>query len=318
MKNARFHPTLILAVLGGLACSGEEGLITADDDGQTIATLSGTLDATSAPDISGSIYFAILWMPEASLAAIFDAPDLYDGFQSNCTWTSGFGLGSKLTLTETIVSDWIPEPVEFQPEFPLDFSIPLRRVPPEASRIDLGGMLDGGEGEMAMGLLIAYEDSDGDGVLDLPSPGEDGDHLLAISSDQIIMYLDGTVNTDAGFFSNVTDGEFEPGLNVMTYDNTTRTFETRASPDSLKMTFLPNDPALRAGSVSLTCSVLERRHVYGGPRPERVDSATCNEFRDYVWRVTEQDPGEPCVIVVTRGRECLTPTQSEPANWPCP
>jgi hypothetical protein len=115
--------------------------------------------------------------------------------------TSG---GESCRITDVLATALL-QPVTYAAAFPISFAVPVEGAPPAPARYDLAGQ--GGSGVLAMGVVLAFVDSDGDGALRLGTPGSPGEPGLANSAYQdylppdgeprrsyFITYLRGTIN----------------------------------------------------------------------------------------------------------------------------
>jgi hypothetical protein len=159
----------ILICLIAAACGGATGT---EKQGTALVTLHGQLTGASTATSTGPVSVAIAWYP--SVAA------------------NGPTSGAKAIVTQKVT---------FQGTFPVDFTVQLDGPPPDDALIDLAQ--NGGRGKAAYGVLIAFEDRNGNGQLDLiPPGGAPVDRIVGASSGDpsavipavtySIQYLDGT------------------------------------------------------------------------------------------------------------------------------
>ncbi len=143
--------------------------------GEPLATVQGQLTASPGTAITGTVRLALAWYPRSQTAQPTHAP-------------------------KSIVTEDLP----YQGTFPLNYSFDIYGLPPAEALSSLAPQ--GGTGVAAIGLLIAYEDLNGNGQLDtIPAGGTAVDRVLGSSAGDLlsnpqpgerfyeIVYLDGTV-----------------------------------------------------------------------------------------------------------------------------
>jgi hypothetical protein len=86
----------------------------------------------------------------------------------------------------------VAEDLPFQPTFPSSFTIELQNPPPQAAMIDPG---KGGQFKVAIGFVVAYEDLNGNGKLDLVTDANGAfiDKIVGTSPDLAVFYLEGSI-----------------------------------------------------------------------------------------------------------------------------
>lgn len=158
MKN--LHHALILApafALAGVACGGN-GLSGSTDRASTIATIHGRLENPAGLPLDGSAFrVAIVW---ALLG-----PDSRNGILRTS------------------------EDVPVTPQFPSQFELNLTRLPPPEAmdHTSFAGIA------AAVGAIVAYEDTNYNGRLDLVDPYATSgiDRVLSVPADTTLMYIEG-------------------------------------------------------------------------------------------------------------------------------
>ncbi|MGC4001571.1 MAG: hypothetical protein QM767_30570 [Anaeromyxobacter sp.] len=135
-----------------LAGCGDE-LVGGDYPGEPLATLGGSMVPTPETELSGPVRLAVAWYPQ---------------------WLSAEDPSGGAAPPTVVTED-----VEAQGTFPVEFRFPIYRPPPRAAQAPLGGGLDG---RGSFGVLLAYQDLDGDRQLDLiPEDGAPVDRVIGSS-----------------------------------------------------------------------------------------------------------------------------------------
>jgi hypothetical protein len=110
--------------------------------------------------------------------------------------------------------------IRFHGSFPINFEFQLYDAPPANALADLAA--DGGSGRIAYGVLIAYEDSNGNGQLDVIQPGGSPvDSIVGLSvgdpslpppaASYYVVYLDGTLSA-SDYFASL---DLQQGYNLL-------------------------------------------------------------------------------------------------------
>jgi hypothetical protein len=134
--------------------------------------VQGQLRSATASALAAPVRLAVVWYP------------------------SWFGTAEGVPPVVGEVHNWT-----FDGTFPVDFTVELRGPPPDAALVDLSK--SGGSGKAAYGLIVAFEDGNGNGTLDLAtSASASPDRIIGTSTadpslpppDQhtYVAYLDGT------------------------------------------------------------------------------------------------------------------------------
>ncbi len=182
-----------------LACSGGGGSSPSEQ-----ATLRGTLKQTEAFAVPGQVSFAVQWMGAEYADPILNdanrdpfAPD--PQLRTICsenppiTWGTCDGTptsGTQHCVITDVLATALLQPVRYEASFPISFAVPIEGPPPAVALYDLSRQ--GGRGVYAMGTVLAFVDSNGDGALQLGTPGIAGEPGLAAAAYQDYLPADGT------------------------------------------------------------------------------------------------------------------------------
>lgn len=151
-SNTKFLPTGLLA-LGLLAAACGE-VITPDYRGQPIATVGGQLMAAETTALPETVRLAVAWYPSWLQEGVASAP--------------------KAIVTQEVA---------YRGTFPQRFTFDFFAPPPDAALVDAPPE-EGIAAKAAYGLLLAYEDLNGNGKLDtLSANGTGGDRILGSAFD---------------------------------------------------------------------------------------------------------------------------------------
>lgn len=184
------------------------------------ATVHGTLRQTQAFQVPGRVSFALQWLgaafaestvradldpytpdPQLSIVCSVTSPIVY----GTCDGVATSG-GESCRVTDVLATALL-QPVTYPAAFPISFAVPVEGAPPALTLYDLAGQ--GGSGVFAMGVLLAFVDSDGDGALRLGTPGSPGEPGLAISAYQDYLPPDGEPRRS--YFVTYLRGTINPG-----------------------------------------------------------------------------------------------------------
>lgn len=309
MPNAHLSASLLLATTALLAgCGSLDGHTDRPD---VLTNIHGTLDTPSGPAPTGNVRIALVWM----------------------------GLASDVNSSEDL---------PIQPIFPAQFTLALHHAPPadamlRESSADGVAQADASvpyDFQIAYGSVVAYEDRNGNGALDLvrDDAGAFIDQVLAIDSSSAVVFLQGEVP------QGVLKVTLTPGYSLLTthagcpsppvYDGSVNCDWDRVLPiDTPLHLTVSNDPQLNeimcstyghhAGSsgTALQWSVTEQGTPPGGyPASDAAGLACSPSGGSYRY--------QRCVLVgFCKGEEdCIdwsvtlfdaAPT-AKPAGWPCP
>jgi hypothetical protein len=120
----------------------------------------------------------------------------------------------------------VSEDLPVQPVFPSSFVIQLTSPPPAAAIVSQGGA------QLAAGVVVAYEDLNGDGMLDLV-PSDAGsfiDKIVGANPDVYVAYISGPVPADAT--GNGVLGAPSSGYNLLQSGTCQATMPGGATPDA--------------------------------------------------------------------------------------
>lgn len=144
---------LAAAVLAAAPGCGDR-LAGADYRGVPLATVSGSMVPTPETDLRGPVRLALVWYPQ---------------------WLAADDPGAGEATAVAIVT----EDVRAEGTFPADFRFPILRPPPVAA---IAPLAPGLAGRGSFGVLLAYQDLDGDGRLAaIPRDGAPVDRVVASS-----------------------------------------------------------------------------------------------------------------------------------------
>lgn len=195
------HRRSHLLLLGATLTAGcADGMADESYPGKPLALVKGEVRAAPGAALAGDLSLAILWAPrldatprQTDTTELFGPPPM-----------RGMGGPSprvRVTTRTEFETRWISQAVSYRPVFPFRFELPIRTVPPAEAQQDLGPL--GGAGRIATGVLVAYEDLDGDGRFTQGTPATPGDRVVASSWHdrdpaapsimQTIVFLDGTL-----------------------------------------------------------------------------------------------------------------------------
>lgn len=159
--------------------------------GAPLVSLRGQLSASPMLETSSDLHLAIAWYPH-------------------------IGIDRALSQPRAIVAQDIVDPETF----PLAYQFDLYGPPPPEALGDLSGV--DGPPRAAVGVLLAYEDKNGNGALDTLSPGDSPkDRVLGASwefferSGFMVVYVDGLTVPQS---RNATMAALRPGVNVVGKD----------------------------------------------------------------------------------------------------
>jgi hypothetical protein len=321
---------------------GPSGLADGGYHGETLATFRGELKAA---DARGAIAMAILWAPSfegettsSPSGANNGPPSMMSGGANPGPGAvpppnNGGGHGTQACPVGADAPDpvdhqlsfprWVTESVRYQAQFPIDFQVPISSVPSPSVQVDLAPY--GGQGRVSIGLLIAYEDTDGNGTFTPSSPGRIGDRLIATSARQegatLIIFLDGTLpaNNDAAILK-VIPANTPQGFSVVDFTNGGASGPTQVALHTVQETTIElgtADP--HAGYYDIidcsTIDVTETTTPQNAPVPAGADVSCSSDRHSYRWTLRAN---AVCTEGATFGSGCFDPSGPAPAGWPCP
>ncbi len=309
MRRIALFSACLFAALTSSACGS-----LADDPGtlEPLAVLRGQLTNPDAINVKSDVRVAVIWVNYA-----------------------GGNSGSYSVAQDVAV----------QPVFPSQFSLELVAPPPESALMtDPKGNPDASSStdfRMAIGGIVAYEDLNGNGMLDLAGPTDTAfvDRIVGATDSLLLTWFQGTI--PASIVD--TDGHAPSlGFNLLSMPPSTDTtdqvpycfpeytpsngdsmsFETKFLPvDSVISLPLSADPRLAewmcespAGSTGSSGSGVGLPSSF--PKPDDPGLKCSADGRAYYW--------ESCIQAgVCSGTDCtsecyaLDATQPAPAGWPC-
>ncbi|MFY0528706.1 hypothetical protein ACN28I_37925 [Archangium gephyra] len=130
-------PVLLLSLL--LTLAGCDGVVTPQHEGEPLVTLEGQMNPTPDARIDGQVRLALVWYPQWMAAED----------------TGGTQEGPLEIVTEDVV---------YQGSFPANYRFHIYRPPPAEALAPLG---EGLQGKGAFGVLLAYQDGNGNAKLDI-------------------------------------------------------------------------------------------------------------------------------------------------------
>jgi hypothetical protein len=225
------------------------------------------------------------------------------------------------------VSDglWSMQAVTYKAKSLLEFSLPIHDLPPEEVMEDLSYM--GVNGRMAMGIIVAFADKNGDQVFNKGDADRIEDRLLSASAltteDEHyvgwVMFLDG--ESPARHFE--ISGILEQGFNIVIEDEYTVRVVDIDEPISL----IPMETSGAGPELAeIQCNNIDYIYDFNGPVPTETpfgcagfggggpgpDGIIINEMG---WEVHLEDPANPCAIRVSSGYVCYTDEGQVPETW---
>jgi hypothetical protein len=158
----------------GVAGCGEYGLADETYPVEPVAILEGELQASVGTG-QGPTAMTLAWAPDVGATERLAALLLAEG--ASC----GTERGALL------------QPMSFQPYFPSSFVLPLSTTPLPAAQLALEPL--GGQGRLALGWVVFFQDGNRNGVLDLGSEGVKPERVVATSLDSglAVLFLDGAL-----------------------------------------------------------------------------------------------------------------------------
>jgi hypothetical protein len=144
---------LLLSLLLALTGCGE-AIVGPGHEGQPLVTLEGQMTPTPDARITGQVRLALVWYP-----------------QWLATEEAAAGMGAPMAV--------VTEDVIYQGSFPVNYRFHVYRPPPKEALAPLGGGL---QGEGAFGILLAYQDRNGNAQLDtIAEKGAPVDQIIGAS-----------------------------------------------------------------------------------------------------------------------------------------
>ncbi len=167
------HPGLLLALLLASACGS---VVDPTYAGEPLASLEGQMSVASGTSLDGSVRMALAWYP---------------GLLSD---DAGLPAGPAQAI--------VTEEVVYETSFPVSYRFNIYRPPPTEALVALG---NGFQGRGALGLLLVYQDHNGNALLDpIPPEGPPVDRVLGsslewtVSPAWFVLYVDSEQAPETG------------------------------------------------------------------------------------------------------------------------
>jgi len=304
MTRSRLLPVLLLLTFGcgGLANNQYAGL--------TLATVQGHLTEPGTTQVEGTIGMTIFWdgattpgvpMPASGTGAgtVTGEPPLSCPAPAHLHDTTGTASWSS----------FVTQSVTYQPHFPVAFSIPITTVPPPSAQLDLTQF--GGQGTLSMGIVVAYQDVNGNGAYDFGTPTREPEPILATSLTadvhSLILFLDGHLNGRLEI-PGLPAGFDTQGFSVLTYDPAVGDLAPGPASTPISLVVGPNTATRDLGCASIQLDTVHDAAPLAGA------TTSCLNATGYIWQLTRSP--STCVQEVHTGVVCLG-TSAPPADWPC-
>lgn len=270
-------------------------------EGEVLQRLSGTIEPGPG-SAAGEVSVAVLWFPRRP------PDDRLGPIEPPTPQCTGSPPAEVLERTVEERTAWVGEVLRFEPAFPLNFELPLRRVPPLEARVRMG------DATVSAGILLAFVDADGSGSYLPPSLGRAGDPLVALSyaegRTQTLLFTQGGVEVEERPGAPLTDGfhiaESGPGIDDL--------YLPPSAP--IRMT-MPEEAILLAQLRNSLCETRVIELTKGG-WPQAGDEVFCgSEGRIWLSRGYAIDLEDPCRVALRTSAGCLGPEAAPPPDWPC-
>ncbi len=194
-RGPRLTSWLATLALGVAGC-GEYGLADETYPVEPVAILEGELHA-SVGNGRGPTAMTLAWAPD--FAATERLAALLLARESSC----GLERGALL------------QPMSFQPYFPSSFVLPLSTTPVPAAQLALEPR--GGQGRLALGWVVFFQDDNRNGVLDVGPEGTKPERVVATSLDSglAVLFLDGALPRERSGPWTEWPGEVPRGFSLL-------------------------------------------------------------------------------------------------------
>ncbi len=332
-----------------LAACGD--LVDEHYEGEPLAVLKGRLlAADNAPAMDREVSLALMWersdfhdpwvrydpaLLYPLLAETTCTTTVLEG-QENCDGTP-YRLVEECTTVDLALARRTEE-VDYEPIFPISFSVPVFHLPPAEALYDLSQQ--GGQGSFAMGYLMAYDDIDGDGEFKFGSPVLAPEPVLAAAVFQdyqpppntpresfFIVFLDGTINLDNVLPSasyRDTIASVPQGFSIwwrQEYVDDPQypsqiTREVLPISAQIDMTVRPEVDKFGDG-----CETRVRREIRFDDGTAYGDRLWCDELGTtaqwYTWTFSHEEWVDTCTYESTLRQACIGDLAQPPADWPC-
>ncbi|MCK6546451.1 hypothetical protein L6R52_11425 [Myxococcota bacterium] len=289
--------TALAALMLG-ACGG---------DGPDTTTFTGRLTAPAGSEA----HLAILWFPQ-SITGDEPIPGPGGGDPDpTCTGEPGEPETERVTIP-TIA--WASQSARSTGTSGA-FTLAMDGAPPEAVRFDLSTV--GGSGHLSAGVVVAYDDADGDGAFDQGVPGDAGDAVLGVSAEgegsTMIVHLDGTLPAE---LTEGLRGPLPQGYSLLVFDAETGEYAVQPLSAGIDLAVAaPDSEESGVMRMFYGCRSVELAVTSGGLPPDGA-ALECSATGDaFSWQT--EPTYSACAIEMAYGSACLDEGQSPGAGWPC-
>ncbi len=304
-RSSRFKAAVLVPLLVALAACGTA--VTPVYPGVTLATFSGALTANQNTNITNPVALTIFWMSKIPVPTF---ATLKDPLPPTC------GQPSSVHVRQETFDRYVAQSVAYQPQFPINFTLPITSVPVAAAQLDLS--LVGGVGKLSTGVIVAYEDLNGNGSYDFGSPGVAPEPILSTSINallartgpgKVLMFLDGTLPPNsAPWPSNLPQG-----FSVATITGGPEGYLVDPPGTNIPLVVSPFPPFW---VVDFTCASAQYKTELNGSQPSNAAITCAADKRGFEW--THAFKSDVCSFTNMMGNVCLNSGDAPPANWPCP
>jgi hypothetical protein len=217
LHRARLPALLLLGPLAGLGGCGR--LADETYQGPPISTLSGYVGGTQAPP-GAQVLLSLRWLEPTDTATFFrerpSLPPLEGGGTSSCiaddAATGGCGgapwSGGQRWETAAPAAAGLEQPLRYESAWGGLLSLQLHHPPPAAALYDL--TRQGGQGQLALAVVVATVDEDGDGRVRQGTPLSPPEPALAGSLPQRTPGVLGSLAPRRSVFLAFLDGVVAP------------------------------------------------------------------------------------------------------------
>lgn len=310
-----FAAAFLAAALAVSACGGSEERPKSDPNPRPSETTTFTGRLTAAPGGPSDVNLAILWFPQ-SITGEDELPEPLPGEgeleEPACTGE----IGEAETIREAVSTiAWASQSAQASASNGGAFSLSMTGAPPQAVRYDLTEI--GGSGFLSAGVVVAYDDTNGNGAFDQGRPGVAGDEILGVSAEgdaaTLLVYLAGSIPEGA---MEGLSGTIPQGYSLLVLDPQTGFFTVQPVSTAIQLAVSPAESE-DAGLMRMyyACSEVEMTLTIGGVPPASAE-LQCSEAGDsYYWQT--EPVRAPCSMGVSYGFGCLEEGQSPGESWPC-
>jgi len=154
MSRQHVSSTLLLLFVGLALMGCGDGVVGRDHEGLPLVTLSGQMIPNAKANVSRPVRLALAWYPQ---------------------WLAADGDNATQGPPQSVITD----EVVYQDSFPANYRFHLYRPPPPKA---IAPLADGLAGKGSFGILLAYQDGNGNGKLDpIPVDGTPVDRIIGSS-----------------------------------------------------------------------------------------------------------------------------------------